>query len=162
MTAGQALRIARMNASMTLDDVVFESRKLLPRVLWVTKSKLSRVENDEVPEDKVEPHMVEFLCSLYGIEVDEISPLIAGELRAYRTAVKRAALIRSRCVSTATQPPLPWDDDEVTDLATYGLDDVPSFVTPVTDLRASPDELARAMAGVELDLRGERVLIGAA
>jgi transcriptional regulator with XRE-family HTH domain len=162
MTAGHALKSARFAAGMTLDDVVYESRRLLPRVLWITKSKLSRVENSEVAEDKIEPHMVEFLCSLYGVEVDEISPLIAGELRAYRTAVKRAALTRSRCDSLGAQRPLPFDDASVTDVEVSWPSEGTGSVTYVTDLLASPEELARVYAGADLDIRSDHVLVGAA
>lgn len=117
MTAGQALRQARIDAGMTLDDVAYESRRLLPRVMWITKTKLSGIENGKTPEEKLEPHLVEFLCHLYGVEVESISVLISGELKAYRRALKSA---RSRCVFEVTQPTLPWDAS--TELPDYALD----------------------------------------
>jgi transcriptional regulator with XRE-family HTH domain len=121
MHAGQKLREARIAADMTQDDVVYESRRLLPKLMWIKKSKLSRIENAQ--SATLDPHTVEFLCHLYGLDINEVLPEIGEALRQYRRA------LRSRCDSVGAQPRLP-------------LELPPIEVPDVVDLRDRVLELA--------------------
>jgi transcriptional regulator with XRE-family HTH domain len=113
----QRLRAAREAAGYTLDDVLTEMRTRLPRALWTSKGTLQRIET-EVAEDRVDIHLVAFLCALYERPVEYVSPAIAVALADYRRAVDhlathpgdrpyRSRSVSSRCISPIEQPPLP-------------------------------------------------------
>lgn len=111
----QALRRARAEAGYTLDDVLVEMRTRLPKPMLASKGTLQRIET-AVPEDKADIHLVEFLCTLYGVDVADVSPLIAQALEQFKSAVTHLAAdphdrpFRSRCDSPGAQPTLPGFD----------------------------------------------------
>lgn len=91
-TFGARLRAKRKAAGLSQSDVEYELRSLLPRALWIDQSKISRFESDKVSEDEVDPYAIEWLCAVYGVEVSEVSPLIADRLRKVRNGLGPPAL----------------------------------------------------------------------
>lgn len=53
-TFGSRLRAARESAALTQQDVVFEVRQHLPRPMWISQTKLQRLESGAIPETKAD------------------------------------------------------------------------------------------------------------
>lgn len=103
---GQTLKELREQAGLTQQDVHVASRAL-PRVMWISTAKLSRIENGT--DDNADPHTIEFLCALYGTDVSDVSPQVAEDLRTYRRALKVVSPVRSRCDSLGARRPNPGE-----------------------------------------------------
>ena len=86
MTFNQRIKQAREDADLALDDVLVAVRTQLPAVLHVGRSTIGRLEK-ETPETKADPFLVQFLCTLYGVALDDISPVAKRALEDYAKVI---------------------------------------------------------------------------
>lgn len=86
-TFEQRLKTAREAAGMSQADVEFASRSQLPKPMWVTQVRVSRLESGKVGEEKADPFEVCFLASLYGVKTSDLSPLAADRMEHVRDLV---------------------------------------------------------------------------
>lgn len=96
----ERMAAARYNAGLSLMDVAFELRRLLPKSMWVSPPTLNRLEHN-TPEDRADPFLVIVLADVYGVPVADLSPLVArdskrlmGLLRSNRKPFPDAATAR--------------------------------------------------------------------
>lgn len=99
------IKQARIQAGMSLDDVFYEVRSQLPAVMHVSRATLGRLEKD-VPETKADPFLVQFLCTLYGIPVADVSPSTAEALSHYATIID----VRDGDTSDLGNSPSTWNE----------------------------------------------------
>lgn len=66
------LREARNNVGLSLVDVEFEIRQLLPKPLWVGYSTLSRLET-KTAEEQADPFLIGVLARIYGVPTAALS-----------------------------------------------------------------------------------------
>lgn len=88
-TYGSRLRAARELAGLTQQDVVFAARQALPRPMWISQTKLQRIESGEVPEEKADTFLLLFLADLYGTDLATISTAVAEDVKMVADLVKR-------------------------------------------------------------------------
>jgi hypothetical protein len=133
--------------------------------------------------EKIDPLVITAMADVFGCTVADISVIAAQTLNRVNGLLARTALAAddatldepvlpaaspvvrlhgSRCDSLGAQRPLPFDDASVTDVEVSWPSEGTGSVTYVTDLLASPEELARVYAGADLDIRSDHVLVGAA
>lgn len=77
---GSRLRIAREQAGLTLTDVVVELRSVLPRPLWVSQSKLARLEKNDPTEEKADPFLIGVLAYVYNVDLADLSTIAEAAL----------------------------------------------------------------------------------
>jgi transcriptional regulator with XRE-family HTH domain len=75
VTIGTKLQQARKDAGMTLDDVLVRIRTDLPEVMWISRTTLNRFEK----ASEVEPWIVRYLASVYGVSVGSFADAEATE-----------------------------------------------------------------------------------
>jgi len=85
-TFNTRMREARDAARLTLDDVLIAVRTRLPDVFHASRATLGRLERD-IPEAKADPYLVQFLCSLYGVDFETVAPVLVQALRDYAEIV---------------------------------------------------------------------------
>lgn len=88
-TYGSRLRAARESADLTQQDVVFAVRQALPRPMWISQSKLQRIESGDIPEQKADTFLLLFLADLYGASLADISEVVAEDVKKVADLVKR-------------------------------------------------------------------------
>jgi transcriptional regulator with XRE-family HTH domain len=92
---GERMRNAREAAGLSQLDVIVYARTSLPKSMRISPAKLSRIENGHHGEDQIDPHDLEWLCSVYGADLNEVSPVAAASLRKFRKSMRDAAAGRS-------------------------------------------------------------------
>lgn len=88
-TYGTRLRTARENAGLTQQDVVFAVRQSMPRPMWISQTKLQRIESGLIPEEKADTFLLLFLSDLYGTSLADISTAVAEDVKMVADLVKR-------------------------------------------------------------------------
>jgi transcriptional regulator with XRE-family HTH domain len=86
-TFEQRLKTARDAAGMSQTDVAFEARTQLPEPMWISQTKLQRLEAGKIGEEGAEPMEVVFLAYLYGVKTSDLSPLAAERMERVRDLV---------------------------------------------------------------------------
>jgi transcriptional regulator with XRE-family HTH domain len=123
-TFGQKLRDARKAKGMSQKDAEFELRSLLEEPMWIDQSKISRFENGSIGEGQADPYAVEWLCAIYGVEVEDVSGLIAKRLRKARNELAKKRRAQGLRASR-------WNPDSLdTDSAGHSAGD---FILDLTD-----------------------------
>jgi len=85
-TFNTRIKKAREAAGLALDDVLVAVKTELPSVLQASRSTIGRLETI-TPETKADPFLVQFLCSLYGVDVAEVSQVAAQALADYAKVI---------------------------------------------------------------------------
>lgn len=79
-TFGTRLRNGREAAGMTQLDVIVQARSDLPKSMWISQTKLQRLESGKVDEESVDPFLVSYLAAAYDMKLSELSPVAAESL----------------------------------------------------------------------------------
>jgi hypothetical protein len=85
-TFNQRIKQARETAGMALDDVLVAVKTELPTVLQASRSTIGRLETI-TPETKADPFLVQFLCTLYGVALADVSPVAERALDDYAKVI---------------------------------------------------------------------------
>lgn len=84
---GQRCRKARESAGLSLVEARDRLRDSIPRRYVPSVKTLSRIENGETPEDKVDGIVIVALARMYEKPISELSRVVADELEIVRDLV---------------------------------------------------------------------------
>lgn len=90
-TFGERLRAAREAAGLSQIDTLVAIRSALPESMWISQTKIQRIESGAIPEAKVDTFLALFLADLYGVELADLSGAIADDLEKVADLVKRGS-----------------------------------------------------------------------
>lgn len=90
-TFGARLRAAREAAGLSQIDTLVAIRADLPESMWISQTKIQRIESGAIPESKVDTFLALYLADLYDVELSDLSGAIAGDLERVADLVKRSS-----------------------------------------------------------------------
>lgn len=99
-TAGARLLAARENSGLSLTEARDYLVRTVPARYLPSVSKLSRMENDLIPERKWDGIVIYALSKAYGCRIGDISEMVAAEYESLNTLVVSA----SPWITTPTSP----------------------------------------------------------
>lgn len=82
---GDKLRAARKAAGLSVEDATYEARALMGRK--ITRKTVERYELHPGSPERVDLEIMVALCRVYGVDVADVSPVIAERARRMASAL---------------------------------------------------------------------------
>lgn len=130
-TLSANLKERRKQAGLSLEEVAFRIRPVLPQSLWVTAETIRKYENGIVPAHKANTILLAALCSVYGCKLSDLAEDTAKDAKTVSVASWAHEYVKQRTMQGTFRGTTPRTVDSVlhTFATAVGRDRDPNTLT---------------------------------